>query len=261
MCKAKYRRRTEENYDLEGSPTFIAWKKLYSGSKKSNASIERHLDGNVHQQNTQECTVEPLIETSAKPAVATSATHTRTVLKEILTYPTLEANGPPKRKNIKRSIPNFVSGPESMKILLDEKLKKARQVAEKQKKMVEVEKKKTERQERLKEDKIRKEQKKKEREESLKKKEDEKKKARNKRTKRKAAETNLASKAKKWRHELEYDDDENICNICLQERLSTDDENNPWLMCECCHKWMHVVCVPLSFDIPNEAFCCHECQE
>ena len=62
---------------------------------------------------------------------------TERVLREILTLTTLEARGPPKCKNVKRSIPNFVSGPESIQILLDEKLKKARQLAEKQRKLQE----------------------------------------------------------------------------------------------------------------------------
>jgi len=92
------------------------------------------------------------------------------VLREILTYPTLEANAPPKRKNIKRSIPNFVSGPESIQILLDEKLKKARQLAEKQKKLKETEKKKEERRKKLEKEKSRKEQRKRERDATRKKK-------------------------------------------------------------------------------------------
>ena len=78
------------------------------------------------------------------------------VLKEILTYPTLEPKGPPKRKNLKRTLPNFVSGPEAMQLLLDEKLKKARQLAEKQKKMRDKEAKKEEKRKRSEEEKVRK---------------------------------------------------------------------------------------------------------
>ena len=55
------------------------------------------------------------------------------VLKEILAYPTLEPKGPPKRKNLKRTLPNFVSGPEAMQLLLDEKLKKSTSVGRKTK--------------------------------------------------------------------------------------------------------------------------------
>ena len=78
------------------------------------------------------------------------------VLKEILTYPILEPKGPPKRKNLKRTLPNFVSGPEAMQLLLDEKLKKARQLAEKQKKMRDKEAKKEEKRNRIEEEKVRK---------------------------------------------------------------------------------------------------------
>ena len=73
--------------------------------------------------------VEPSTGGQLKSDAEPSSCHIQssaTALKEILTYPTLEASGPAKRKNAKRSIPNFVSGPESMQILLDEKLKKAR---------------------------------------------------------------------------------------------------------------------------------------
>lgn len=56
-------------------------------------------------------------------------------LKEVLVYPVLVGHGASKRKTWKRDIPNFVNGPQAMKVLLDEKLKKARLVAEKQRKM------------------------------------------------------------------------------------------------------------------------------
>jgi uncharacterized membrane-anchored protein len=105
--------------------------------------------------------------------------------------------------------------------------------------------------------------------EERKKKEDERKiSARNERTKkRKASERSQANKSKKWRQQcdknaFEMHNDENICNICLQEYLSSDDENNPWVMCDC---WMHIECVPLGVDTDNidanEAFLCHECQQ
>lgn len=57
------------------------------------------------------------------------------------------------------TIPNFVTGLESMQTLLDEKLKKASQLVEKQKKLQEREKKKEETREKLEEEKLRKEQK------------------------------------------------------------------------------------------------------
>ena len=66
-------------------------------------------------------------------------------------------------KNVKSSIPNFVTGPESKQILLDEKLKKARQLAEKQKKLQERENKKEDRRKKQEEEKLDKEKRKKER--------------------------------------------------------------------------------------------------
>lgn len=93
---------------------------------------------------------------------------TERVLREILTIPTLEASGPPKCKNVKRSIPNFVSGPESMQILLDEKPKKGRQLAGKQKKLQERENKKEERCKKQEEEKLDKEKRKKEQQRSRK---------------------------------------------------------------------------------------------
>ena len=69
---------------------------------------------------------------TSSSAFNSSSVSSTTVLKEILIYPTLEKNVKTKKKNVKRALANFVSGPESMQLLLDEKLKKARQMAEKQ---------------------------------------------------------------------------------------------------------------------------------
>jgi hypothetical protein len=144
-CKATYRRsRIEENYDLEGSPTFHAWKKLYNSSQQSNSDAHRCPHASNESDfdcNTPEEMTETGRETTTESSYLGNTSATRKVLKEILIYPTLAPSGPPKTKNLKRSIPNFVSGPESMKLLLDEKLKKFRQVAEKQKKIAELKKK------------------------------------------------------------------------------------------------------------------------
>ena len=91
--------------------------------------------------------------TSETPSTGVQINSSVSALREILTYPNLEASGPATRKNVKRKILNFVSGPESMQILLDEKLKKAK-LAEKQKKLQEREKKKEERRKKLEEEKL-----------------------------------------------------------------------------------------------------------
>lgn len=105
----------------------------------------------MHESSSQEETVDVVLQEgtpSSEPPSSTShqfdASRSALVLREILTYPTLEETGSPKRKNVKRSIPNFVSGPESMQILLDEELEKAQQLADKRNKMQEVENKKEE---------------------------------------------------------------------------------------------------------------------
>lgn len=300
--RTKYRRRIAENYDLAGSPTFSAWKKLYCASQQPSVPPEKPTNGNapLEVEETGDPTSSPTKATTsatepstrvtepsaratepstcatefstratepstraAEPSISAPSSYpmhsSAAVLREILTYPTLEANAPPKRKNVKRSIPNFVSGPESMQILLDEKLKKARQLAEKQKKLKETEKKKEERRKKLEEEKSRKEQRKRERDATRKKKDQGK--VGTKRTKKSTK--SLADKAKKWRQSV-VNEEEGLCAICLQEYLSTDDENNPWILCNRCKTWMHIDCVPLGVDIDiinrNEAaFLCHEC--
>lgn len=62
------------------------------------------------------------------------------VLEGILTYPSAE--NVEKGSTSKKSLPNFFNGEASMTILRDEKLKKAREVAAKQKKLKEREEKK-----------------------------------------------------------------------------------------------------------------------
>ena len=327
--KRKYRRRITENYNLEGSPTFSAWQKLYCSIQEPSASGEVQNNGEPTATAASSTNVTPTTplppstSTAANPArsacpitvassasvvSSTSVTHSAsvtpstgvapsvppvstsvtppstsavgvqhivgaesslcqihssaTVLREILTYPTLEVNGPAKRKNAKRRIPNFVSGPESMKILLDEKLKKARQLAEKQKKLQEREKKKEERHKKLEEEKLRKEQRKKEIADRKKKDQE---KPVNKRKRKSTKSQSRGNRGKTWRESVANlnDGQDDVCNICLQEYLPTDDENNPWVLCDGCQSWMHIDCVPFGVDIAtinrNESFFCHAC--
>ena len=145
-----------EGYDLEGSSTFSVWQKLCRATEEPVIPSEANPQGTTAACSTTATTSTSTASTTSAPlnitASSTSAApstsekqiqiagtepalcqshSTERVLREMLTFPTHEASGPPKCKNVKRSIPNFVSGPESMQILLDRKLKKARQLAEK----------------------------------------------------------------------------------------------------------------------------------
>ena len=143
-----------EGYDLEGSSTFSVWQKLCRATEEPVIPSEANPQGTTAacsttattSTSTASTTSAPLNTTASLTSAAPSTSEkrragtepafcqshsTERVLQEILTFPTHEASGPPKCKNVKRSIPNFVSGPESMQILLDRKLKKARQLAEK----------------------------------------------------------------------------------------------------------------------------------
>ena len=151
-----------------------------------------------------------------------------------------------------------MSGPESMQILLDEKLKKARQLAEKQKKLQERENKKEERRKKQEEEKLNKEKRKKERADRKKKDHG----TSGSKRARKSDSQSQASRGKKWRQNL-VENEENLCSICLQEYLSTDGEKNPWVLCDGCNFWMHINCLPLGVNISsihsNEDFFCHVC--
>ena len=278
--KTKYRRRMAEGYDLEGSPTFSVWQKLYRATEDPVIPSEANLQGTTAactttatpSTSTASIARAPLNTTasltSAAPLTsekrragtepASCQSHsTERVLREILTFPTLDASGPPKC-NVKRSIPNFVSGPESMQILLDEKLKKARQLAEKQKKLQERENKKEERRKKQEEEKLNKEKRKKERADRKKKDHG----TSGSKRARKSDSQSQASRGKKWRQNL-VENEENLCSICLLEYLSTDGENNPWVLCDGCNFWMHINRLPLGVDISsihsNEDFFCHVC--
>ena len=172
----------------QSSPTFSVWQKLYHETEEPVTLSEANPQGTTAacsttatpSTSTASTASAPLNTTASLTSAAPSTSEkcragtepascqshsTERVLREILTFPTLEASGPPKCKNVKRSIPNFVNfcGPESMQILLDEKLKKARQLAEKQKKLQERENKKGERRKKQEEEKLNKEKRKKER--------------------------------------------------------------------------------------------------
>ena len=232
-CRTKYRRRMAEGYDLKGIPTFPVWQKLYCATEEPVTPSEANPQGTTAaclttatpSTSTASTASAPLNTmaslTSAAPSTnekrragtepASCQSHsTERVLRQILIFPTLEASGPPKHKNVKRSIPNFVSGPESMQILLDEKLKETRQLAEKQKKLQERENKKEERHKKQEKEKLNKEKRKKKRADR------EKKDQGNSGSKRarKSNSQSQASRGKKWRHNL-VENEENLCGICL----------------------------------------------
>lgn len=142
----------EENYDLDGSPTFMAWKKLYTCSSSSSEQPKSTNSAN----KASEPDLRGYMVFQTRETTSNQLNSSGEVLKEILTYPTLEPKGPPKRKNLKRTLPNFVSGPEAMQLLLHEKLKKVHQLADKQKKMRHKEAKKEEKRKRIVEEKVRK---------------------------------------------------------------------------------------------------------
>jgi len=124
--KQMYRRRMEESYDLPGSPAYRAWKVLYT-------SVHTNLDlPNIPPQVlvTQE-------EPTTLKSVAETSVRASSVLGEILTYPSAE--NVERRKTTNKSLPNFLNSDASMTIMRDDKLKKARELAAKQKKLREKE--------------------------------------------------------------------------------------------------------------------------
>ena len=138
--------------------------------------------------------------------------------------------------------------------MLDEKLKKARDVAAKQKKLREKEEKR--------------EAKKREQEEKKRKIEEKKREKENKAPAKKRKVTKAKQDGRQWREELSATlrrENENICKLCLVNYDPSDDENMPWVQCDDCKGWMHICCVPISVDTTaienNEPFFCHECAE
>ena len=261
--KTKYRRRMNEKYDLSGSPTYEVWKKLFTGSITSGEDHSGVFSGTQLSPSTQDGqqlhhaspSLMPLFDTqNIQCYPLQSSSEVSPVLQEILTFPSASENNQGKRKTAKRSLPNFLNSEDSMRIMLDEKLKKAREVAEKQKKLREREEKKAAK---LKE------------QEEKKKKIEERKRQREKAAKTKAAKKRKSvhrNKGRIWRQQLHNECSEvseNICKVCLQEYDKSDDENIPWVMCDKCKLWMHIDCVPLGVDTTpiddGRQFLCHDC--
>ncbi|XP_068742122.1 uncharacterized protein [Montipora capricornis] len=240
--KVKYKRRLDDGYNLDGSPTFTTWKKLNTA-----ASTVQSLPNELEIQE------QPLFTSAPWPnATSASSSSVSPVLEEIIIYPTACESSNVKCKNVKRTLPNFLTGETSMKIMLDAKLKKARELAAKQRKLKEREEKKEA----------------KRREQEAKKWEVQEKKEKKKtekaaRKKRNAGARNkCTSNGRKWRRSLPQNNDNN-CKVCWQEYSSSDDENLPWVMCDQCQLWMHIDCIPVGVDqtpIDNEEqFFCHDC--
>ena len=134
------------------------------------------------------------------------------------------------------------------------------QLAEKQKKMRDKEAKKEEKRKRIEEEKVRKQL---EREEK-KKQQKAKKNASNERTRKtgKVTKRNQTrrAKGKQWRQQqctestssAVTNEEDDICNICLQEYFLSDVENNPWVQCGSCKSWMHIYCIPIGLDVGNK---------
>ncbi|XP_068749118.1 uncharacterized protein [Montipora capricornis] len=201
--KVKYKHSLDEGYDLDGSPTFITWKKL-----RTAALTVQSLP------NELEIPEQPLSTSAPWPnATSASSSSVSPVLEEIIIYPTARESSNVKRKNVKRTLPNFLTGETSMKIMLDAKLKKARELAAKQKKLREREEKK--------------EAKRREVQEKKEKKKTEKA-ARKKRNT--GARNKCTSNGRKWRRSLPQNNDN--CKVCWQAYSSSDDENLPWVMCD-----------------------------
>lgn len=127
--KVKYKCRLDEGYNLDGSPTYQTWKTLLTAASKKNSVNESTI-----QQQT------PLTSTPRPCAASFSFYSVSTVLEEIIIYPSAPNNNNASRKNTKKTLPNYLNGEANMKILLDAKLKKVRELAAKQKKSREREK-------------------------------------------------------------------------------------------------------------------------
>ena len=239
--KVKYKRRLDEGYNLDGSPTYQTWKTLLTAASKNNSVNESTI-----QQQT------PLTSTPCPRAASFSSYSVSTVLEEIIIYPSAPDNNNASRKNTKKTLPNYLNGEASMKILLDVKLKKARELAAKQKKLREREEKK-EAKRRNQEAKKREVQ---ERKQKKNQKFTEKERSAGKRRKR-------ATSGREWRRSLPQQND-NSCKVCWQEYSPSDDENLPWVMCDQCELWMHIDCIPIGVDktpIDNDRqFFCHDCR-
>ena len=121
--------------------------------------------------------------------------------------------------------------------MLDEKLKKAREIAAKQKKLREKEEKR--------------EAKKREQEERKRKIEEKECEKKNKVPAKKRKVAKAKKDGQQWRKELSVtldQENENICKMCFINYEPSDDKNMPWVQCEDCKGWMHICCVPTGVD-------------
>ena len=59
------------------------------------------------------------------------------------------------------------------------------------------------------------------------------------------------------------DYDANMCRICFLDYILSDDENNPWIMCDGCSSWMQMSCVPFMIELEcansDAPFFCNDC--
>ena len=117
---------------MPGSPVFNAWKELYALQKENQVPHTSQSLAKTQQHTT------PMSSTQYHRS---SSERVSPVLDEILVYPSAPDNLKTKPKKNKVTIPNFMTSETSMKILLDQKLKKARELAEKQKRLREREEK------------------------------------------------------------------------------------------------------------------------
>ncbi|KAL9977143.1 hypothetical protein ACROYT_G014516 [Oculina patagonica] len=224
--RAKYRRRMDGNYDLEGSPTFSAWKKLYSAKEDLIASGTVELQGaTAERSNVGSSSTGATAEQSSVESSSTGATAEQSSVESFSTGATEEPSSrvassltvaptTSETPSTGVQINSSMTRPRILPILLDEKLKKARQLAEKQKKLQEREKKKEERRKKLEEEKLRKEQRKKERADRKKKDQGN---PGSKRT-RKSKSRSQGGRGKTWRQSAgQSHDDENVCSICFPQ--------------------------------------------
>lgn len=120
----------EEGYDLPGSPVFSAWKKLYL--LQSNYNFPHIITSPLPPEETSTTPLTAPLSINIPSSQLLSSERVSPVFSEILVYPSASDNSnKPKNNNVK--LPNFMTSESSMKILHDQKLKKARELAEKQK--------------------------------------------------------------------------------------------------------------------------------
>lgn len=245
--RVKYRRRIDEGYDLSGTPTYEVWKKLYTVSLMPIGNPP-DVSSTPPFYETQSVSAVNFADQSPTPVFSDTRCYPpRVMLPEVLTYPSAPESN--KTKKNKRSLLNFMNSEESLRIMRDEKLKKARDVATKQKKLREREE--------------RKEPKRKENEDKKRKMEEKKHVKEKSSTTKKAKKRKVSqrSKAKQWRQGLTLG--ENSCKVCLCEYDEADVENMPWVLCDECEYWMHIDCIPLGVDISSldngDNFFCNDC--